>query len=774
MSVPVPPLASPSRPRVDGELYRRGQFITALARALSVALALLCLALMWDSPRTRPWAAGAVLAGYGSFLALVLLRGRGRPPSRAWKAAHDVADALAVGLGAASSGGLESPIWLFLYPHVVAVSVRGGLAYALAMGVLDAVIVLLLTAITPQQPLGALHALALVFCAFMGGTTSSYLHATQRRLRRMEQDLKAHAERLAALNEIAGAVNLSLTIEDIFKVAAEEARRLVPFDRLTLALLDPGEGPVEIVAVSEGVARQRAAFGREGIAWALRRPQAWAEGAGEEEPPQLRALLAAESVRAVATVPLFSKDRVIGSLNLGRTKATPFSTYDLALMEPVARHIAIALDNARLLEALRLRGKELGSILEIGRRIGERTGLEDVLDLVTRSVNRVMGTDHCLVLLRDGNRLQVMAQQGLEPEVVAAFRDLHVGQSLSGWVIQEGRVLAVADMREDPRLMFGELVQRYGYRSYLGAPLRRGTETIGTLEVVTKSLPRRFGTDEQALMAAFADQAAVAIDNARLLADARDHLATVVEANRRLEELDRLRREYLRNVSHEFRSPLTLIKGYADFLGDVGGSPEEVRESMRVVAEGCDRVIDLVETLIDVSRVEQEGAERTLILQRLDLRELAEGSLDGLRRTALRKGVDLALEFPPGELWLDGDRGLLQHLVRKLVDNAVKYSARGQRVLVRGHPEGGVLTLEVEDRGIGIPPDHVGRIFEKFYMVDGSLTRGAGGTGVGLYLVREIVRLHHGTVAVESRPGQGSTFRVCLPRLIPPPARARA
>jgi two-component system phosphate regulon sensor histidine kinase PhoR len=103
-------------------------------------------------------------------------------------------------------------------------------------------------------------------------------------------------------------------------------------------------------------------------------------------------------------------------------------------------------------------------------------------------------------------------------------------------------------------------------------------------------------------------------------------------------------------------------------------------------------------------------------------------------------------------------------VVRKLVDNAVKYSRSGGRVEVRARLEEGNVLLEVEDVGIGIPAEHLDRIFEKFYTVDGGLDRRAGGAGVGLYLVREIVRLHEGTVRVESRPGHGSLFAVRLPR----------
>jgi len=358
--------------------------------------------------------------------------------------------------------------------------------------------------------------------------------------------------------------------------------------------------------------------------------------------------------------------------------------------------------------------------------------------------------------------LEVAAQEGLEPEVVRSFQGLRVDDSLSGWVIAEGAPLAVTDVRKDARLKFGPLVQRYQYRSFLGVPLRRGAEILGTLEVATKD-DRRFDAEDQALMTAFAGQAAVAIDNARLLEEAHAHLAKVVEANRRLEDLNHLRQQYMRNVSHEFRTPLTVIKGYAEFL--LGGPPEggSLEEVLRVMAESCDRLIDMVDTLIEVSRIEQEEAERLMHVQTLDLREVTAGSVEALRLFAQKRRVALHLEFPANGLALEGDVNLLHQVVRKLVDNAVKYSPSGAQVVIRGRRDGEELALEVEDSGIGIAPEHLSRIFDKFYMVDGGIGRRVGGTGVGLYLVREIVRLHHGSVAVTSLPGQGSVFSVRLP-----------
>ena len=899
----------------DIELHRRSQFVTAVARWASVGFGLVGLFYLWDHPRTRPVPCLTLALTYLVFNFLAtrpgLLSG---PHRRTVKVSHDLVDALAIGLGAAFSGGLESPVWLLLYPHVVAVSVRGGLRYAMALGAGDAAIAGVL-ALQGDNPLLTLHPLAILFCAFMGGVTSSHLHRVQRRLtemnrdlqaanvrltetvavqeatrqeqertlgrlreseeryrrlleriqdgvviiqddgrvayanqlfaerlgrrldqivgrsfadlvaeeerdrlreiyqswersqsvlgtlevrllgpgdtrllanvragsvefegrrsviatvrdisreRQMEDELKAHAERLAALNEIANAVNRSLTIEDIFKVAADQARRLIPCDRLTLALLD--DEAVELVAVGPAGHRRVAPFGASDMAWALRRPVSWCEADGQAAPDLLNEVLDATGIRSAASIPLRAKDRVIGSLNLGRLTDRPFSAWDLAVLEPVARHIAIALDNARLLETARQRGGEFQSLFEIVRGIVERLDLDTLLPLVVRSLNRILDTHYCLLLLRSGDALVFGAQEGLEPEIVKTFQTLRLGESVTGWVAASGQPLVLADMRTDPRVGFSTLAERYGYRAYLCVPLKRGEEVLGTLEVVTKET-RRFRPEERDLMAAFAGAAAVAIENARLFEATRLQLAQLEEANQRLEELDRLRREYLRNVSHEFRTPLTVIKGYAEFLLEGMPEPASFREIMRVILESGDRVIDLVDTLIEVSRIEQGDAGRSLKIQGLDLRLVTLASVEALEPLAAKKRVLVDLDFPEGRLPLEGDEDLLHQVVKKLVDNAVKYSFPGGRVVVRGRSRGDEVRLEVEDNGIGIAPEHVPRIFEKFYMVDGGLNRRQGGTGVGLYLVREIVRLHRGTVEVDTGPGQGCVFSVRLPRL---------
>jgi signal transduction histidine kinase len=331
-------------------------------------------------------------------------------------------------------------------------------------------------------------------------------------------------------------------------------------------------------------------------------------------------------------------------------------------------------------------------------------------------------------------------------------------------VAAEGRPLIVSDMRKDTRSSFSDVVNEYGYCSFLCVPLLRRGEVLGTLEVVTKEF-RSFGPEDQDILTAFADATAVALDHARLFRETRQQMSELADANRRLEELDKLRQEYLRNVSHEFRTPLTVIRGYAEYLRGAGAPDEAaLKDVMRIVVESCDRVIDMVDTLIEVSRIEQGTAASTLHVQTLDVREVLQSSLEPLRPQAEKKGLRLALELPDRPLRAQGDGGLLQQVVRKLVDNAIKYSAKDARIAISGRDDSDHVLLLVKDEGVGIAAEHLPRIFEKFYMVDGGLTRRVGGTGVGLYLVREIVRLHGGSVAVESEPGRGSLFTVRVPK----------
>ena len=248
-------------------------------------------------------------------------------------------------------------------------------------------------------------------------------------------------------------------------------------------------------------------------------------------------------------------------------------------------------------------------------------------------------------------------------------------------------------------------------------------------------------------------------------------LLLVVHDLSEAEMLARMRQDFVANAAHELRTPLTSLRGYAETLLDGGLEDREHREGfVRVIRDQAVRLEALIADLLSLAELERPGA--TLRFETFDLREAAARVAVALRPRALEGG--LAFEVEPGAaLTLRADRVRLEQVLANLIDNAIKYTERG-RVAVRLGGDAARVWCEVEDTGPGIPLADRPRIFERFYRVEKARSREKGGTGLGLSIVRHIVALHGGEVRVESRLGQGSTFRFVIrrdpPSLSPPRA----
>ena len=227
------------------------------------------------------------------------------------------------------------------------------------------------------------------------------------------------------------------------------------------------------------------------------------------------------------------------------------------------------------------------------------------------------------------------------------------------------------------------------------------------------------------------------------------------------ERLSRLRQDFVANVSHELRTPLTSIRGYAETLLDGGLSDAEHREDfVRIIRDQTARLQALVEDLLSLAALERPGAP--LRLEAFDLREPVERQTAGFRERARRVGLVLDVEAPL-PLEVQADRARIEQVIANLLDNAIKYTERGEvRVRLGGDAER--AWCEVIDTGPGIPEEDQPRIFERFYRVDKARSRQEGGTGLGLSIVKHIVALHGGEVSVKSALGAGSTFRFEIPR----------
>ena len=229
-----------------------------------------------------------------------------------------------------------------------------------------------------------------------------------------------------------------------------------------------------------------------------------------------------------------------------------------------------------------------------------------------------------------------------------------------------------------------------------------------------------------------------------------------------LKRLERVRREFVANVSHELRTPLTAIKGYAETLRDGGlRDPETAAEFVRVIHRHAERLRALIEDLLDLAAVEQ--GEARIDLAPVALRDVATQAEAVARPAAAGKRHTLTLDVPGDLPRVLADRDRLGQVLINLLDNAVKFTPEGGRIEVSARPSSGRVVLSVKDNGVGIPPEDIGRIFERFYRVGRSRDRREGGTGLGLAIAKHLTQAMGGTIEVESSTGSGTTFRVSLP-----------
>ncbi|MBK8977604.1 MAG: PAS domain-containing protein [Planctomycetes bacterium] len=229
-----------------------------------------------------------------------------------------------------------------------------------------------------------------------------------------------------------------------------------------------------------------------------------------------------------------------------------------------------------------------------------------------------------------------------------------------------------------------------------------------------------------------------------------------------LRRLEAIRRDFVANVSHELKTPITAIRGMVETVLDDPDMDEQHRQSfLRRIREQTGRLATLVVDLLTLSRLEAEGSAHELEV--LDLRVPVRESLQALAEPAALRGIEVELEEPDRPVRVLGDLESLRLLASNLLDNAVKYTPQGGQVWLRLRTDADHAILDVVDTGIGIDRKHLDRIFQRFYRVDKARSRELGGTGLGLSIVKHVCATHRGDVSVESEPGRGSTFRVRLP-----------
>lgn len=231
---------------------------------------------------------------------------------------------------------------------------------------------------------------------------------------------------------------------------------------------------------------------------------------------------------------------------------------------------------------------------------------------------------------------------------------------------------------------------------------------------------------------------------------------------------DALRREFVANVSHELRTPITNIRSYAETLADSEDLPPDmVKNFLRVIVNESDRMTKIVQDLLTLSRFDSGKAD--LHFEKFSFSLSVKNVYEAMLMEAKKNGLEMSLEIEENLPDITGDRSRIEQVLLNIISNAVRYTPEGGRISVRAGRGDGTVWMEVADTGIGIPPEDLPRIFDRFYRVDKARSRASGGTGLGLSIAKDIVVRHSGNISVESTVGKGTTMTVTLP--IEPPVK---
>jgi len=229
-----------------------------------------------------------------------------------------------------------------------------------------------------------------------------------------------------------------------------------------------------------------------------------------------------------------------------------------------------------------------------------------------------------------------------------------------------------------------------------------------------------------------------------------------------LKKLEKIRAEFVANVSHELKTPLTAIKGFVETLKtSAKDDPVAVARFLDIIDKQTQRLEDLVNDLLILSSIESKEVKMSILAEPLN--KIITSVMALQKKTIEEKGHQVTIDIPPDLPKILVDRQRMEQVFLNLLDNAIKFTAPGGKISIQARWDKSYVRVEVKDNGVGIPAEHLSRVFERFYRVDRARSREAGGTGLGLAIVRQIVSAHQGKIEVESSPEAGSTFRIFLP-----------
>jgi signal transduction histidine kinase len=399
--------------------------------------------------------------------------------------------------------------------------------------------------------------------------------------------------------------------------------------------------------------------------------------------------------------------------------------------------------------------RRLERLIEISRSLGSATDLDSLLKSVVDAACELLDCEYSVILMyeEETDLLKFVSGPPAYREAMKRTR-IPLENSVAGWAYRQAIPIHISDVRRDPRIKPEiESVLGFQARSILAIPLSFRGETIGVIEVINKRNDAHYTEDDVTILETLASQAAV-VTLGTLLIEETEH------AYKELEELERVKSNFIAIAAHELRTPLGLILGHATFLSE-SITDDLQKKQLEVIIRSATRLKKIVEDLSNVSSV-QSGSLR-LHRKSVALQYLIPKVAAPYHETARRKHISMIVKMPEIDLTVECDEEKLNTALSNLIDNALTFTNEYGHVIISAEKLPGYVKVSILDDGIGIPAKDLPRVFDRFFQVQSHLTRRHGGIGLGLSVSKAMIELHGGQIWVESIEGKGSNFSFLVP-----------
>lgn len=470
--------------------------------------------------------------------------------------------------------------------------------------------------------------------------------------------------------------------------------------------------------------------------------------------------------RSVLLVPLLSdsQSELLGYVTLKSYQPNTFSETVITNVALLCNQTAAALRTLRLLEETRQRLNDVSVLVAMSEHLNRSYELTETLRFVLDQAISVIGEGEevskirgAIVLRRPtSNTLHMAVARNLSDKEIDRFnnRPYTVDNGTFARSIGRGEWVEIGDQQLLAQSTVEAFLQQPP-RQLCHIPLNVGNETLGviTVEKIIRDPSKR------QLLRAIADLASSAIQKTQALVDSRQRAMELVETYDRLQMMDKQRDEFIKNITHDLKAPLTFIRGYAELMADnvLGEVNPEQKDALRVMVERTDALSKLIGEILSMKQIES----RPLQEAPFNLDDVARKSVHNATMAARQAGLDIRVSTKQKRVMVNGDVTRMEQVFENLLSNAIKYSPNGGAISVSVSTQADRALVSIADQGIGIPEDEIGKIWNPYYRVAGSKTEG---TGLGLANVRRVIEAHGGRVWAQSS-GKGATFTFELPLL---------